>query len=161
MNKEMINRLLTGVNPKIIDAGILLLRCNIGIILFVVGSGKVLGWFGGFGFHTTLQFYGKMGFSVLLTYLSSYTEFIGGFLLTIGFLTRPAAIAVLINMAVATIIMLPNGFLGPSGASYPFTFFVVDLIILLTGPMSLSLDSLIMKKAEPENLNWRSITEKN
>ena len=65
------------------------------------GSGKALGWFGGFGMAKTIGFYKMSGFSVLETYLSSYTEFIGGFLFIIGFLTRPAAIAVLINMIVA------------------------------------------------------------
>ncbi len=144
-NNKIIAKTLTGTNAKLINTSVLLLRLTIGIILFIVGSGKVLCWFGGFGFDTTVQFYGKMGFSVPLTYLSSYTEFIGGIMLTIGFLTRPAAILVFINMLVATIVMLPNGFLGPSGASYPFTFLVITLIILLAGPMDYSLDYLLIQ----------------
>ena len=42
--------------------------------------------------------------------LSCYTELIGGSLLTVGLLTRPAAFAVMINMLIATIVMLPKGF---------------------------------------------------
>ena len=146
MNKlNLIDKVLYETNPGLINASFLLLRCTIGIILFIVGSGKILGWFGGFGFNITAEFYGKMGFSVFLTYLSSYTEFIGGLLLTIGLLTRPAAVLVLINMIVATIVMLPNGFLGPRGASYPFTFLIITLIILLTGPMNYSLDYFLVK----------------
>lgn len=144
----LITNVLTGTNIKLINTGILLLRCIIGIILFVVGSGKILGWFGGSGFHTTVQFYEKMGFSLFLTYLSSYTEFLGGLLLTIGFLTRPILIAVIINMFVASTVMFPNGFLGPSGASYPITFFIIAIVILLTGPMNISLDYLFFKKTE-------------
>ena len=147
MNRnKIITSILTGTDIKLINTGILLLRSILGIILFVVGSGKVLGWFGGFGFHTTVQFYGKMGFSVFLTYLSSYTEFIGGLFLTIGFLTRPTLVAVIINMYIATAVMFPKGFLGPGGASYPFTFLIIALVILLTGPMNISIDHLIIKK---------------
>ncbi len=146
MNKEIITHTLTGTNMKLIDTGILLLRCILGIILFVVGAGKVVGWFGGSGFQTTIQFYDKMDYSVFLTYLSSYTEFIGGLLLITGLLTRPTLIAVIINMIVATTVMLSNGFLGPSGASYPFTFLIIAIVILLTGPMNFSLDYLIFRK---------------
>ena len=143
---KIIKFILTGTNTKLIDTGILLLRCILGTILFVVGAGKVLGWFGGSGFQTTIQFYNKMGYSVFLTYLSSYTEFIGGFLIIIGLLTRPALIAVVINMIIATSVMLPNGFLGSSGASYPFTFLITATVILLTGPMNISIDSLLFHK---------------
>ena len=143
---KIIKFILTGTNTKLIDTGILLLRCILGTILFVVGAGKVLGWFGGSGFQTTIQFYNKMGYSVFLTYLSSYTEFIGGFLIIIGLLTRPALIAVIINMIIATSVMLPNGFLRSSGASYPFTFLITAIVILLTGPMNISIDSLLFHK---------------
>ncbi len=146
MIKIQINKLLIGTNSKLTYIGLLLLRSTIGFILFEVGAGKILGWFGGFGFHTTAQFYGKMGFSIFLTYLSSYTEFIGGFFLIIGFFTRPVLIAVIINMFVAISVMLPNGFLGPSGASYPFTFFIIAIVVLLTGPMNYSIDYLLFQK---------------
>lgn len=140
---KIIKLLLTGTNTKLIAISILLLRCILGIILFVVGAGKVLGWFGGSGFPNTIQFYNKMGYSLFLTYLSSYTEFIGGFLLIIGLLIRPVLIAVIINMIFATSVMLPNGFLGSRGASYPFTFLIIAIVILLTGPMKISIDYLL------------------
>lgn len=143
-----ITRLLINTNNELLSTGVLLLRCIAGIILFVVGSGKVFGWFGGFGMDVTLQFYLKSGIAYPFAYMSIYTEFIGGILFTIGLLTRLSAIAILINMLVATIIMLPNGFLGPSGASYPFTFFVIVLTVLLTGPLSLSIDSFILNIKE-------------
>ena len=80
---------------------------------------------------------------MLLAYLSSYTEFIGGILLVVGLLTRPVALAVVINMAVATIVSLPRGFVA--GAAYPFSFMISAVIILLAGPMLISLDSLIFR----------------
>ncbi len=140
-------KLLIETNAKLIDTGFLLLRLTIGTIIFVVGSGKVLGWFGGFGLTASINFYvTKMGIALPLAYLSCFTEFIGGILLTIGLFTRPAAFAVMINMAVATISMLPNGFMGPGHASYPFIFLVIDVVILIAGPMQYSLDAVMMKK---------------
>ncbi len=142
-NKNLF-KILLGNNSALLSLSILLLRLVIGIILFVVGSGKVFGWFGGYGLQATVQYFStKAGFAVPLVYLSCFTEFIGGLLLTIGLFTRPVAIAVLINMTVATVTMLPSGFLGPSGASYPFTFLIITIVIMLSGPMDYSVDSLI------------------
>jgi uncharacterized membrane protein YphA (DoxX/SURF4 family) len=52
----------------------------------------------------------------------------------------------MINMLVATIVTLPGGFMGPTGAQTPFIFLVIDIAILLTGPMAFSLDTLIFRK---------------
>ncbi len=134
-----------GNNVTLLNLSLLMLRLALGIVLFMVGSGKVLGWFGGYGLHTTIQFYIKMGIAVPLAYLSCFTEFIGGLLITLGLFTRPAAFAVVINMTVATITMLPSGFLGADGpgASYPFAFLIIAVVILLVGPMNFSFDYLI------------------
>jgi putative oxidoreductase len=87
-----------------------------------------------------------MGFSSIPAYVSMFTEFIGGPLLVLGLLTRPAAFAVMINMLVATIVSLPGGFIGPTGAQTPFIFMMIDISILLSGPMAYSLDTVIFKK---------------
>ncbi len=146
MSNNGIIKLLTKNNGALLSTSFLLLRCVAGVVLFLVGAGKVFGWFGGYGMAATIKGYSQMGFSTLLTYLSSYTELIGGLLFIIGFLTRPVAIAVIINMVVATIVMMPHGFLGPSGASYPLAFLIISICILISGPMSFSIDSLIMQK---------------
>jgi putative oxidoreductase len=146
-NDELkITRLLIDTNNELLSTGVLLLRCVTGIILFVVGSGKVFGWFGGFGIDVTLQFYLKSGIAYPFAYMSIFTEFIGGILFTIGLLTRLSAIAIIINMLVATILMFPNGFLGPNGASYPFMFLVIVIAVFITGPLALSIDSFILNK---------------
>ena len=132
-------------NSNLVSLCLLLLRCTIGILLFVAGSGKLLGWFGGYGLEASIQGYNKMGISTILTYLSIYTEFTGGLLLTIGLLTRPVAFAIMINMLVATLVTLPNGFMGPTGAQTAFIFLVIDIVILLAGPMTYSVDAPIFK----------------
>lgn len=144
---NLISKVFKDTNSSFISMGILFLRLTIGILLFIAGSGKAMGWFGGYGMDATLQGYGKMGFSALLAYLSMYTEFLGGLLLIVGFLTRFAAFAIMINMLVATIVTLPNGFMGPTGAQTPFLFLVIDVVILLTGPMTHSLDFIFFRSS--------------
>ncbi len=148
MNKITTTKLLAGSNNTLLSISLLLLRGTIGIILFVVGSGKVLGWFGGFGMEQTIKMFSQIRISAPLIYLSSYTEFIGGMLITIGLFTRPVAAAVVINMSVATIVTLPNGFLGTNGAVLPFTFLACTIVILISGPMNYSLDNLWFKERE-------------
>ena len=142
-NKRVIN-LLTATHPRLLDLSILVIRCAIGIILFVVGASKVLGWFGGMGMARTVAVFGKMGYAPFLIYLSSYTEFLGGLFLILGLFTRPVAIPVIINMTVATISLLPKGFFF-GGAAYPFLVLICAIIVLLTGPLAYSLDSLFFR----------------
>ena len=147
MRKMNFQKLLTGTNDKLLGTCILLLRCTIGGILFVVGAGKVFGWFGGIGLEVTIQmFVTKAGIPAPLAYLSCFTEFVGGLLLILGLLTRPAAFAVTINMLVATIMTMPRGFIA--FASYPFTLMIIAIVIMLTGPMFYSFDHLIANSGD-------------
>jgi putative oxidoreductase len=144
VKNKLIIKIFTSTNSTFLDICLLLLRITVGVILFVVGSGKVMSWFGGHGLQSTLfYFVSKQGFTVFLTYMSIYTEFIGGFLLVIGLLTRPAAFVVMINMIVAGIVSIPRGFV--TGAAFPFSLMISAIIILLAGPMLFSLDSLIFR----------------
>lgn len=144
-NDNIINIVLTGTNIKLLSISILLLRFSVGIILFLVGAGKVLGWFGGMVMKMTIQvFTASTGLPEYLIYLSSYTEFIGGFLLIFGLFTRPAAFTVMINMLVATIFTWSKGFIA-GGASYPFSLMICAIVIQLSGPLNYSIDSLIIK----------------
>jgi putative oxidoreductase len=137
--------LLTQTNTRLLSLSMLLLRWTVGIILFVLGAGKVMGWFGGIGMEATLGNFAKMGIPEFWAYVSCYTEFIGGFLLIIGFLTRPAAFAMFINMLVAVIVKGPTDFFAPGGGAYPFTLMICSLVILLIGPMAYSVDAALSR----------------
>lgn len=141
-NNSMVTKLMTGTDKSLLNLSILLLRCIVGVILFAAGAGKVFGWFGGMGFEPTIQAYlTQSGITVTLAYLSIFTELIGGIFFIFGFLTRPAAIAIIINMCVAFLVTLPMGFLA--AASYPLSLMVSAVIVLLAGPMAYSIDNLI------------------
>jgi putative oxidoreductase len=72
----------------------------------------------------------------------SITEFVGGICVFFGFLTRFWAAGLVIDMAVAIFkVNIPNGFFaGKNGFELPMAFGVMALVILLTGPGSLSVD---------------------
>jgi putative oxidoreductase len=142
-------KLLVDTTTRALSTAILLLRIMAGLILFVGGAGKVMGWFGGFGMRATLEmFKNNLHLSASWTYLSSYTEFIGGFLIIIGLLTRFAAFALVINMLTATLLSgFKNFFMG--GAAYPCLLFVIFLAIVLSGPMDYSIDALLVKRKTP------------
>ncbi len=147
-NDGFLAALLTKTNTRLLSFGLLLLRVGIGMNLFVVGAGKVLGWFGGHGLSAAIQSYEKMGFSPPLGYMSTFTEFLCGAALIVGLLTRPAVLAVIINMAVATHVMIPRGYL--TGFAHPLILLVGSVIILLAGPMDFSLDALLFRPRKGE-----------
>ena len=139
-------KLLTGTNAGLISLGILLLRLITGVILFVAGAGKIFGWFGGMGYKTTLEMFDKyMHISAFWAGVSTYAEFIGGILLILGLFTRPAAFVLVINMIVAVYMVGLKKFfmVNEGGAVYAFLVLINSLVILLAGPMSVSMDSLL------------------
>ena len=94
------------------DRTLAMLRIVLGIVFFAHGAQKMLGWFGGPGFSTTMQLFGEMGVPSLLAFLAIAAEFFGGLGLIIGLLTRVAALGIAITMVVAMIkVHLKFGFL--------------------------------------------------
>ena len=142
-------KILTGTNTGLLSLGVLLLRLMTGVVFFVAGAGKVLGWFGGMGYKTTLEMFDKyMHISAFWATVSSYAEFIGGVLLVLGLFTRPAAFILVINMIVAVYMVGFNKFfmVNEGGAAYAFMVLVNSFVILLAGPMSVSLDALLFRR---------------
>ncbi len=89
----------------------------------------------------------KLGLEPALpfAYLLGVTEFFGGLVVAIGLLTRPAAIGIVIIMAVTiTEVHLKNGFFWfNSGYEYPLLWGIVALAIVFRGGGALSVDRKI------------------
>ena len=84
------------------DYTLTIVRLVLGIVFFAHGAQKMLGWFGGFGFHATMGFFGaKLGIPAPLAFLAICAEFFGGLGLLVGLLTRVAALGIMVNMFVA------------------------------------------------------------
>jgi putative oxidoreductase len=76
------------------DVALTILRVILGMVFFAHGSQKMLGWFGGFGFHGTMGAFTHMGMPAPLAFLVICTEFFGGLGLLVGLLTRIAALGI-------------------------------------------------------------------
>ena len=79
---------------------------------------------------------------------SRLTEFVGGILLVIGFLTRPAAAMIVGLMAVIVFrVHLDNGFFwNKNGFEYPLMWGVIALAILIRGASGYSVDKKLSKE---------------
>jgi putative oxidoreductase len=123
---------------------VLILRLFLGFAFMMHGSQKLLGAFGGPGIAGVAGMLTKLGVepAQILAWVLSITEFVGGVCVFLGFLTRFWAAGLVIDMAVAIAkVHMPNGFFaGKNGFELPLAFGVMALVILLTGPGSLSVD---------------------
>jgi putative oxidoreductase len=135
-----------------LDAVLLVLRLALAVVIFPHGAQKMLGWFGGYGFAGTMQFFtGMMHIPAFLAVLAILAEFLGPILVALGFLTRLAALAIVANMVVAVAtIHLQNGFFmnwsgQQKGEGMEFFVFaiVVGLVIAIAGPGKYALDARI------------------
>ena len=94
----MIRKLVATHN----DIATAIVRLVLGVIFFVHGAQKMLGWFGGYGFTGTMGFFtGAMHIPAVFAFLAIAAEFFGGLGLIFGLLTRVASFGIFCNMIVA------------------------------------------------------------
>ncbi len=138
---------LGGFYDAVSGLGYPLIRFITGLVLMPHGAQKLFGWFGGRGIEGTAAGFAKMGLepALPLATVVGVTEFFGGLLIAIGLLTRPAAIGVVVIMAVAVFhVHLKNGFFWFNGGyEYPLLWGVVALAIVFCGGGALSVDRKI------------------
>jgi putative oxidoreductase len=129
-----------------------LVRITLGVIFFAHGSQKVLGWFGGNGFDGTMTAFTQgMGVPSFLALLAILAEFLGGIGLILGFLSRIAAFAIAVEMAVAVyLVHAPNGFFmnwqgTQKGEGFEYHLLAIAIAVLVTvrGAGAWSLDRLV------------------
>lgn len=130
----------------------LILRLALGIIFFAHGAQKLLGWFGGYGWTGTIGFFTQLGIPAALGGLAILTEFFGGIAIILGFLTRPAALGlVIVNLVAMTKIHWANGFFlngSNAGIEYVFALFMISLFLLIKGAGSISIDQMIYENVK-------------
>jgi len=138
------------------DLGLTILRLVLGIIFFAHGAQKMLGWFGGYGFSGTMNFFTQMmHIPAPLAFLAICAEFFGGLGLILGLLTRVAAFGVTCNMLVAiTTVHARNGFFmnwsgqqKGEGFEYHLLVLAITLVLMIHGAGKLSIDRALANKA--------------
>lgn len=143
--------LFNSPSKRQINVGLLVLRVAIGAIFVMHGGQKLFV----FGLDGVAGAFGNMGVPMasILGPLVAFVEFFGGLALLVGLLTRLAAFALVIDMAVAILLVhLKNGFFNPNGFEFPLALLVSSAMLALTGAGDWSFDRLIRSKGSPAAL---------
>ena len=128
---------------KFRDLGLLLLRVTFGLYMALGhGWGKIAGgpeqWAGLGG---TMEIFG-LGFApTFWGFMAAFAEFACALLVVVGFLTRPAALLVVINMAVAATAHITGAIDG--GPEMALLYGFVFLSLILIGPGKYSIDEQV------------------
>ncbi len=125
-----------------------LIRITVGLFLMPHGAQKLFGMFGGYGIAGTGEFFGtQLGLNPgwLWALVVGLVEFVGGLALVLGFLTRPAAAAVVVVMAVAVFrVHMANGYFWNNGGyEYPLMWGLMALAVFFKGGGQASIDRKI------------------
>ena len=134
------------------DIAFTVLRLVLGVVFFVHGSQKMLGWFGGYGFKGTMGFFTQTAhIPAVFAFLAIAAEFFGGLGLIVGLLSRIAAFGITVNMLVAIFtVHLANGFFmnwtgQQKGEGYEYHLLVLAMTValMIRGAGAFSLDRAI------------------
>jgi putative oxidoreductase len=139
------------------DAGLLLARMVLGLLMAAHGAQKLLGWFGGHGLAGTGGFFESLGFrpGKLFAAAAGGTELVGGLLLAAGLLgpLGPAMIIAVMIVAIATV-HWPHGLFNQNnGIELPLLYAATAAAIALIGYGAYSLDALL-QLSWPAEVVW-------
>jgi putative oxidoreductase len=129
-----------------LNTGLLILRVVLGLTFVGHGGQKLFGWFGGPGLQTWLGIMQKSRVrpAWFWGWISALSEFIGGILVTLGFLFPLASLAIITVMLVAIIqVHWQKGFWNTKGGfEFDLANISAALALALAGPGAFSLDAI-------------------
>ncbi len=130
------------------DFALLVGRLFIGVCFIVHGLGK-LGLVGTGSMQAFVEYLESLNvpFAPIQARIAMFSELVGGSLLALGLLSRPACVLLIVTMLVAARIghrgagyLITN---DPPGAEYTINLAVICLVLALLGPGAWSLDALL------------------
>ncbi len=145
----MVKRLMGTSN----DVSLTMLRVVLGVVFFAHGAQRMLGWFGGGGFHGTMRALTQTGMSTPVALLIICAQFFGGLGLIVGLLTRIASLGVAgLMIGAVFMVHLQNGFfmnwMGTQkgeGIEFHLLALAMAAALLLRGAGAFSLDGALAR----------------
>jgi len=139
------------------DIGLLILRLVVGLIMAGHGAQKLFGWFGGPSLQGTTGWLRSLGLRPALFWalMAGLSEFGGGLLLALGFLSPLGSLGLIGAMLMAIILVhWGKGLWNANGGSEtPLTNLAAALALAFTGPGAYALDTVLgIKLPEPITL---------
>jgi putative oxidoreductase len=136
------------------DIALLIIRVALGTVIFGHGAQKLFGWFGGYGFEGTINYFtGTVGLPYILGLLVILGESLGALALMLGLFGRFMASGIFIIMFGAMLIdhvqygFFMNWFGNQAGEGFEFDLltFGLSLSVIICGSGQYSLDNLLQK----------------
>ncbi len=134
--------ILTKARSHQMDAGLTILRVAIGAIFVAHGGQKLFVY----GFAGVSGAFAQMGVPMpeLMGPFVAMLEFLGGFALIAGLMTRLASTGLASTMLVAIVLVhLKSGFFAPNGIEFPLSLLASTMMLAITGAGRWSADALI------------------
>ena len=135
----------------------LIARLTLGLVMFPHGAQKALGWFGGYGYSGTMNFFtGQLHIPALFACLAIAAEFAGSIGLIAGFFSRVSAFGIAVTMLVAAcMVHASNGFFmnwagNQKGEGFEYHFLAIGLalVVIISGAGKWSIDRLLTGRLE-------------
>jgi putative oxidoreductase len=138
---------------------VLIARIVLGLGMTAHGAQKLFGWFGGYGIKGTGGFFESIGFrpGPFFALAAGLGEFAGGLLTALGLggPIGPALIVMVMLVAILTVHLGHGFFVTKNGVELPLTYISGMILLALTGPGPLSLDSALgLSSVWPADAAW-------
>jgi putative oxidoreductase len=121
---------------------LLVLRLALGFVMLGHGYQNVFRHM-----HDHVHFVSSLGFPAWLGYASSFTEFLAGLLILVGFFTRPASFAICIGLIIVlSKVHWHNGLMGSPdrpGYEFPLALAALAFALIFFGGGPIALDHVL------------------
>ena len=132
--------------------GLLVLRVVLGVVMVAHGYHKLNGHM-----HEFTGTVAGLGLPSWLAYVAALTEFLGGILVILGFLTRFAAFAITIDMLVAiSKVHWKHGLVGTGGYEFPLSLAAIAFALIFLGAGPIALDAVRSGSGSGPSMSYKN-----